>query len=78
METSDVEVKIGVQQSPRELVVDTMLNSEEVEKLLAEALAAGGVLTLTDDKGRKVIVPVERISYLEIARTEPRRVGFGN
>jgi hypothetical protein len=70
-----VEVKIGVQYSARELVVESTLTAEEVQ---AAALAAGGLLALTDDKGRKVIVPAERISYVEIARTEPRRVGFSS
>jgi hypothetical protein len=73
-----VEVKIGVQHSPRELVIESSLSTEEVETLVSKALADGGVLSLIDDNGRKLIIPVERISYIEIARPEARRVGFGN
>ena len=73
-----MEVKIGVQYSARELIVETTLTSEEVEKALTTAIADGGLLSLTDEKGRKVFVPVEKISYLEIANPEPRRVGFSS
>lgn len=72
-----VEVKIGVQNIPRELVVETPSSPDEVEKGLRDALANGGVLTLTDDKGGRVLIPVEHIGYLEIGANESRRVGFG-
>jgi hypothetical protein len=73
-----VEVKIGIQSVPRELVVETKSSSEEVERLLAAAVADSGVFTLTDDKGGRVLVPADKIAYLEIGGTEPRRIGFGN
>ena len=72
-----VEVKIGVQNIPRELVVETASSAEEVEQGLRDALANGGVMTLTDDKGGRVLIPVEHIGYLEIGANESRRVGFG-
>lgn len=71
-----MEVKIGVQHAPRELVVDTTDSAEDVERLVAEAVSAGSVLTLTDSKGRKVIVPAERISYVEIGGGVVGTVGF--
>ena len=71
-----MEVKIGVQYSPRELVLESAQSPEEVEALVAKALADGGLLSLTDDKGRLVIVPSDKVSYVEIARAEQRRVGF--
>lgn len=73
-----MEVKIGVQHSPRELTVDTAHTHAEVEKLVATAMSGkpGGVLSLTDEKGRTVIVPAERITYIEIAESDARRVGF--
>jgi len=36
------------------------------------------VLTLVDDKGRRVLVPAEKLAYVEIAESETRRVGFGS
>jgi hypothetical protein len=73
-----VEVKIGVQYSARELVVDSNLSPAEVEKLVTSALAAGGLLSLTDERGRKIMVPVEKLAYIEIGEANERRVGFGN
>jgi hypothetical protein len=73
-----VEVKIGVQYASRELVVQTASSGDEVQRILAAALADGGVFVLADDKGGKVLVPADKIAYLELGGTEPRRVGFGN
>jgi hypothetical protein len=73
-----VEVKIGVQYSARELVVDSALSPAEVEKLVTSALAAGGLLSLTDERGRKIMIPVEKLAYIEIGEANERRVGFGN
>jgi hypothetical protein len=72
-----VEVKIGVADSPRELVVTSALTPDEIEKLVSDALGnESGTLTLVDDKGRRVVVPVARIAYVDIAPADVRRVGF--
>ncbi|MBB3661834.1 MULTISPECIES: DUF3107 domain-containing protein [Prauserella salsuginis group] len=72
-----MEVKIGIKDTPRELVVSSGQTPEEVEKLVAEALGADdGLFSLTDDKGRKYLVPSDRIAYVEIAPSDSRRVGF--
>ena len=71
-----MEVKIGVQHSPRELLVETDDTPEAVEKLVAEAVAGEGVVTLTDTKGRKVIVPAAKIAYVEIGGGVAGTVGF--
>jgi len=75
-----MEVRIGVHQSPRELevdlgeVADAAALSEEIEA----KLAAGGVLWLTDKKGRRVGVPTEKVAYIELGGVDDnRRVGFG-
>jgi 3-hydroxyacyl-CoA dehydrogenase len=74
-----VEVKIGIPSVPRELRVETSATPEEVETLLRAALAAdAGVLVLADVTGAKVLVPAEKIAYLEFGSPEQRRVGFGN
>ena len=71
-----MEVKIGIQHSPRELVVDTDEKSESIEKLVSEAVSSEGVLTLTDTKGRKVVVPASKIAYVEIGGGVLGTVGF--
>ncbi|WP_181160507.1 DUF3107 domain-containing protein [Streptomyces solincola] len=73
-----MEVKIGVQHAPREIALESGQSAEEVEQLVAQALAGKSqLLSLTDDKGRKVLVPAERIAYVEIGEPSVRRVGFG-
>ncbi|MEW2093029.1 DUF3107 domain-containing protein [Streptomyces sp. NPDC006682] len=73
-----MEVKIGVQNTPREIVLESGLSAEEVESAVSEALnGKAQLLSLTDDKGRKVLVPADRIAYVEIGEPSARRVGFG-
>jgi 3-hydroxyacyl-CoA dehydrogenase len=72
-----VEVKIGVQFAARELVLESTQSPAEVEEAVTTALGSEtGVLTLTDEKGRRVIVPVAKLAYIEIAESTPRPVGF--
>jgi hypothetical protein len=72
-----VEIKIGIQDIARELIVETEVTAAEIEKSLNKALADGGILTLTDEKGRKVLVPVAKIAYLDLGQEKTRPVGFG-
>jgi Protein of unknown function (DUF3107) len=73
-----VEVKIGVTDSPRELNFNSAQTPTEVEKLVSEALTKqGGVLALTDEKGRRFLVQTAKIAYVEIGAADVRRVGFG-
>jgi hypothetical protein len=73
-----VEVKIGIQSAPRELIVETESEADEVEAALRAAIAESGVLVLVAAKGGRVLVPADKIAYLELGGTEPRRVGFSN
>ena len=72
-----MEVKIGIQSVPRELVLETEAAFEEVERSLTAAITDGGVFVVTDEKGGKVMVPADKIAYVEIGGAEPRRIGFG-
>jgi hypothetical protein len=73
-----VEVKIGIQYAPRELILESALTPEEVEAAVSAAIKSDlGLLSLMDDKGRKVLIPVSKIAYIDIAEAEGRRVGFG-
>ena len=73
-----MEVKIGVTDSPRELNFNSAQTPTEVEKLVSEALTTqAGVLSLTDEKGRRFLVQTAKIAYVEIGAADVRRVGFG-
>jgi hypothetical protein len=73
-----VEVRIGVQSAPRELVVETDASADQIEQDLADALAGDGVFALTVEKGGKVLVPSGKIAYLEFIGAGARPIGFGN
>ncbi|WP_405783119.1 DUF3107 domain-containing protein [Streptomyces sp. NBC_01378] len=73
-----MEVKIGVQHTPREIVLESGQTTEEVESAVSEALSGKvQLLTLVDEHGRKVLVPAERLAYVEIGEPAVRKVGFG-
>jgi hypothetical protein len=72
-----VEVKIGVAESRRELVLNSSQTQDEIEALVTDALKnKQGLLVLVDDKGRRYVVPSARVTYVEIATADVRRVGF--
>ena len=74
-----MEVKIGVQHSPRELIIESPKTPDEIEAEVSAAMSGSsktGLLTLVDERGRRVVVPVDRIAYVEIAQADQRRVGF--
>jgi hypothetical protein len=76
-----MEVKVGIQSVPRELVHETESTAEEVERDLTAALTAKdgkGVFTLNTQKGGRVLIPAEKIAYVEFSTDQARRVGFGN
>ena len=71
-----MEVKIGVQNAQRELVLDTDSTPDEIETRLTEALAGNGVLRLADVKGRTLVVPADKIAYVELGSPTSSAVGF--
>ena len=73
-----MEVKIGVQNANREIVLESAQSAEEVADAVAKALdGSAKLLTLSDEHGRRVIVPADRLAYVEIGEPSVRKVGFG-
>jgi hypothetical protein len=76
-----VDVRIGIIQTAKELDVELPEGTDRAElvELVETALGSPeGVLWLTDKRGRRVGVPVQRIAYVEVgAASDERRVGFG-
>ena len=71
-----MEVKIGVQNASRELTIDVDVDTEQLTKNINDALSHGEVLTLTDAKGRTVLVPATALAYVEIGSGATGPVGF--
>ena len=78
MEGVAVEVKIGITDSPRELVFTSTQTPDEVEELVDAAVQQGsGLLSLSDEKGRRFLIHAAKLAYVEIGVADARRVGFG-
>lgn len=73
-----MEVKVGITDSPRELVFPSAQTPAEVEELVSAALGGGSnLLRLNDEKGRLFLINTAKIAYVEIGAADSRRVGFG-
>ena len=74
-----MEVRIGVQHATRELVIESTETSEAILATVTAAVSGEvSVLTLSDERGREVLVPSDKLAYVEIGEPESRRVGFGS
>lgn len=74
---SPVEITIGIQNVARELSIETDADAGEVTAAVQEALSSGGALTLTDTRGRTVLIQGSTIAWVQIGESEKGRVGFG-
>ena len=72
-----MDIRIGIANSPREISFESSQTSAQVEKIVADALAADAkFVRLADAKGNVYVVPISTLAYLEIGSEESRRVGF--
>ena len=76
--TTKTEVKIGISDSTRELNFECESTQSEVIAKVNDAIKTSGVLALSDSKGREILVPFNKISYVEVGESSDRRVGFAN
>lgn len=72
-----MEVKIGVQHAPREIVFDSNERPEDLEARVTTAMNEGTVLGLSDSRGGRIVLSGGKIGYIEIGASTERRVGFG-
>ena len=67
-----MEIRIGVVYSPKELLIE-LAEGKEGQKAASDAIAAietaiekgGGLVWLTDAKGRRVGVPTDKLAYID-------------
>lgn len=74
-----MDVRIGVTYAPRELEIELEDDADAaaVKADVESALTAGGVLWLTDKRGRQVGVPTDKVAYVEVGSPQDsRRIGF--
>lgn len=73
-----MEIRIGIQQSPREVALESNETPEAVNAKVAEAIKNGSLLNLTDEKGRTITVPGDKIAFVEVGVATIGKVGFAN
>ena len=72
-----MDIKVGIQHVSREVVVDSSETANDIEKAFSDAVANGTVLRLKDTHGRQVLIPADKIAYIDLGEENARRVGFG-
>jgi len=72
------EVKIGISDSTHEINIECVSTQSEVISKVNEAIKSSAVLSLSDTKGRELLVPSNKISYVEVGESTDRKVGFAN
>ena len=74
----DVEIRIGITDIAREVVIEVTDSPDNVVQSYRDALSeTNGLLRLVDAKGRLLLIPAARIAYLDLGSTGHRPVGFG-
>ncbi len=73
-----MEVRIGISQAARDVVLESNDSPSKISELVEKAIASDSLLTLTDDKGRTIVVPGSKIAFVEIGAQTAGRVGFAN
>jgi hypothetical protein len=73
-----VEIKVGIQHVNREIVVETTDSAADIEESLANAMSQETFFTVTDERGRKVLIPAAKIAYVDLGEENARHVGFGS
>ena len=74
-----MDVRIGVTYTAKELEVELPdgADADSVKADVEAAITGGGVLWLTDKKGRQVGVPAEKLAYVDLGSpADSRRIGF--
>jgi hypothetical protein len=74
-----MELRIGVVHTPKELSLELDGSADDVVGIIEKAFADGtAIVWVTDTKGRRVGIPVERLAYVEVDEDGGnKRVGFG-
>lgn len=72
-----MEVRIGVQDAPREVVFESNAEPEALAAVIGKAWANKELLTLQDNKGRRILVPTDKVAFVELGPASHGRVGFG-
>ena len=72
-----MEIRIGIVHSSREITLDSEDSTEVLEEAVRKALADKTPLVLADRRQRQVLIPADKLAYIEFGGPVDRKVGFG-
>ncbi|NEG54197.1 DUF3107 domain-containing protein [Bifidobacterium platyrrhinorum] len=72
-----MDIELGIRNVARAVTFSTDDSADAVNDAIAEAVAAGRPISLTDDKGRRIIVPADALGYAIVGSETKHAVGFG-
>ena len=72
-----MDVELGIRDVARAVTFSTDESAQAVNDAIAAAVAEGRPFTLTDSKGRTIIVPAGALGYAIVGSETKHAVGFG-
>jgi len=72
-----MDIELGIQNVARPVNFSTDESADNVSQAIAQAVADNATIDLTDDKGRRIIVPANALGYAIIGSETKHAVGFG-
>ena len=72
-----MDIELGIQNVARPVNFSTDESADNVSQAIAQAVADNATIDLTDDTGRRIIVPAKALGYAIIGSETKHAVGFG-
>ena len=72
-----MDIELGIRNVARTVTFSTDQSADEVNAVIADAIAAKTPINLTDDKGRHIVVPADALGYAIVGAETKHAVGFG-
>ncbi|WP_055426907.1 DUF3107 domain-containing protein [Bifidobacterium aesculapii] len=72
-----MDIELGIRNVARTVTFSTDDSADQVNDAVVAAVTEGKPITLTDDKGRRIIVPAEALGYAIVGSETKHAVGFG-
>ena len=72
-----MDIELGIQNVARPVNFSTEESADAVSDVIAKATASHQPIVLTDDKGRRIIVPADALGYAIVGSETKHAVGFG-
>ncbi len=72
-----MDIELGIQHVARPVNFSTDDSADKVSQVIEDAVAHGTMIDLTDNKGRRILVPGTALGYATIGSETRHAVGFG-